>query len=82
MLWFSDLRNYTRISDSADPEQIIPLLNDYADAVVSAIHEHSGDVLKLIGDGVLAIFPGRRIAPAPARPRSKPRSRRARRSRR
>jgi adenylate cyclase len=57
VLWFSDLRNYTRISDTSEPEQIIPLLNDYADAVVSAIHEHSGDVLKLIGDGVLAIFP-------------------------
>ena len=57
VLWFSDLRDYTRISDSAEPEQIIPLLNDYADAVVSAIHAHSGDVLKLIGDGVLAIFP-------------------------
>ena len=57
VLWFSDLRNYTRISDSAPPEQIIPLLNDYADAIVSAIHDNSGDVLKLIGDGVLAIFP-------------------------
>jgi adenylate cyclase len=57
VLWFSDLRNYTRISDAAPPEQIIPLLNDYADAIVSAIHENGGDVLKLIGDGVLAIFP-------------------------
>jgi adenylate cyclase len=57
VLWFSDLRNYTRISDSAPPEQIIPLLNDYAEAIVSAIHDHHGDVLKLIGDGVLAIFP-------------------------
>jgi adenylate cyclase len=57
VLWFSDLRNYTRISDTAPPEQIIPLLNDYAEAVVTAIHENSGDVLKLIGDGVLAIFP-------------------------
>jgi adenylate cyclase len=57
VLWFSDLRNYTRISDTSSPEQIIPLLNDYADAVVSAIHQHDGDVLKLIGDGVLAMFP-------------------------
>jgi len=57
VLWFSDLRNYTRISDTSPPEQIIPLLNDYADAVVSAIHQNAGDVLKLIGDGVLAIFP-------------------------
>jgi len=56
VLWFSDLRGYTRITDTAPPEQIIPLLNDYADAVVSAIHEEGGDVLKLMGDGVLAIF--------------------------
>ncbi|MGB7950967.1 MAG: adenylate/guanylate cyclase domain-containing protein [Candidatus Binatia bacterium] len=56
VLWFSDLRNYTRISDSADPEQIIPLLNEYASAILSAIHGHDGDVLKLIGDGTLAIF--------------------------
>jgi adenylate cyclase len=59
VLWFSDLRGYTRISDTAPPEQIIPLLNDYADAIISAIHQHGGDVLKLIGDGVLAIFPAR-----------------------
>src|SRR5215471_13989908 len=38
-LWFSDLRGYTRITDTASPEQIIPLLNDYADAVVTAIHD-------------------------------------------
>jgi adenylate cyclase len=64
VLWFSDLRNYTRISDASPPDQIIPMLNDYADAVVSAIHDNAGDVLKLIGDGVLAIFPaeGRRNA--------------------
>jgi adenylate cyclase len=57
VLWYSDLRSYTRISDTSPPEEIIPLLNDYADAIVSSIQEHSGDVLKLIGDGVLAIFP-------------------------
>jgi adenylate cyclase len=57
VLWFSDLRDYTRISDTAPPEQLIPMLNDYADVIVSAIHWQGGDVLKLIGDGVLAIFP-------------------------
>jgi adenylate cyclase len=55
VIWFSDLRGFTRITDSA-PEQIIPLLNDYADVIVSAIHAQGGDVLKLIGDGILAIF--------------------------
>jgi adenylate cyclase len=56
-IWFSDLRGFTRITDTT-PEQVIPLLNDYADAIVSAIHDHDGDVLKLIGDGTLAIFAG------------------------
>jgi adenylate cyclase len=55
VIWFSDLRGFTRITDST-PEEIIPLLNDYADVIVSAIHTHGGDVLKLIGDGILAIF--------------------------
>jgi adenylate cyclase len=57
VLWFSDLRDYTRISDASAPELLIPMLNDYADVIVSAIHWQGGDVLKLIGDGVLAIFP-------------------------
>jgi adenylate cyclase len=56
VLWFSDLRSYTRITDAAAPEHIIPLLNDYAGAVISAIHDAGGDVLKLLGDGSLAIF--------------------------
>ncbi len=55
VIWFSDLRGFTRITQST-PEQVIPLLNDYADVVISAIHAHGGDVLKLIGDGILAIF--------------------------
>ena len=56
VLWFSDLQSYTRISDTADPGELIPLLNDYAGAIISAIYDDGGDVLKLIGDGVLAIF--------------------------
>ena len=55
-LWFSDLRSFTTITDTAKPTEIIPLLNDYAEAIITAIHEAGGDVLKLIGDGTLAIF--------------------------
>jgi adenylate cyclase len=36
VLWFSDLRGFTRITDTASPGQIIPLLNDYAEAVITA----------------------------------------------
>jgi adenylate cyclase len=56
VLWYSDLRGFTGITDQAAPQQIIPLLNDYAEAVISAIYDNGGDVLKLIGDGILAIF--------------------------
>ena len=56
VLWFSDLRSFTTITDTARPGDIIPLLNDYADAVITSIQENGGDVLKLIGDGTLAIF--------------------------
>jgi adenylate cyclase len=58
VLWFSDLRGFTRITDTNPPESIIALLNDYAEAVIRSIHEEGGDVLKLIGDGTLAIFTG------------------------
>ena len=55
VVWFSDLRGFTQITDT-EPKQAIPLLNDYSDTIFLAIHQHGGDVLKLIGDGTLAIF--------------------------
>jgi len=56
VIWYSDLRGYTKITDTAAPDEIIPLLNDYAAAVIGAVRGAGGEVLKLIGDGVLAIF--------------------------
>src|SRR3982074_647262 len=56
VLWFSDLRGSTAISEGIGPDEIIPFLNDYAQAAIEAIHDAGGDVLKLIGDGVLAMF--------------------------
>ena len=56
VLWFSDLRGSTAISENIEPDEIIPFLNDYAQAAIDAIHDSGGDVLKLIGDGVLAMF--------------------------
>ncbi|KAA2236842.1 adenylate/guanylate cyclase domain-containing protein [Salinarimonas soli] len=56
VLWFSDLRGYTGVADRIAPELLIPFLNDYADAIITAIHEAGGDVLKLMGDGTLAVF--------------------------
>ncbi|MEH2469455.1 class 3 adenylate cyclase [Nitrobacteraceae bacterium AZCC 2299] len=64
VLWFSDLRGSTAISESIGPDEIIPFLNDYAEASIAAIHDSGGDVLKLIGDGVLAMFTGDDMARA------------------
>jgi adenylate cyclase len=56
VLWFSDVRGSTKIAESIAPAEIIPFLNDYAEASINAVHEAGGEVLKLIGDGVLAMF--------------------------
>jgi len=56
VLWFSDVRGSTKIAESIAPAEIIPFLNDYAEASINAIHDAGGEVLKLIGDGVLAMF--------------------------
>jgi adenylate cyclase len=75
VVWFNDLRGFTRITDTA-AEQVIPLLNDYSDAIFLAIHEHGGEVLKLIGDGTPAISPPK-TACTPAARHCPPRSPRA-----
>jgi adenylate cyclase len=64
VLWFSDLRGSTAISEAIEPDEIIPFLNDYAQAAIDAIHDAGGEVLKLIGDGVLAMFTGEDMATA------------------
>ena len=64
VLWFSDLRGSTAISESIEPDEIIPFLNDYAQASIDAIHDAGGEVLKLIGDGVLAMFTDQNMAAA------------------
>jgi adenylate cyclase len=64
VLWFSDLRGSTSITESIPPDEIIPFLNDYAQAAIDAIHDSGGDVLKLIGDGVLAMFTGENLSHA------------------
>jgi adenylate cyclase len=64
VLWFSDLRGSTAISESIEPDEIIPFLNDYAQAAIEAVHDAGGEVLKLIGDGVLAMFTSDNMAVA------------------
>lgn len=52
-----DLRDFTKISDNWPRDDVIDLLNDYFDAMSEPIARHGGEILKFIGDGLLAIFP-------------------------
>jgi adenylate cyclase len=52
-----DLRDFTKISDNWPRDDVIDLLNDYFDAMSAPIARHGGEILKFIGDGLLAIFP-------------------------
>ena len=52
-----DLRDFTHISDNWPRDDVIDLLNGYFDAMSEPIARHGGEILKFIGDGLLAIFP-------------------------
>jgi len=56
-IWLSDMRGFTTLSERLPPQELIDLLNRYFGAQVPAILEHGGEVLKFMGDGLLAIFP-------------------------
>jgi adenylate cyclase len=56
VIWFSDMQGYTALTERIESDQIITLLDDYAEVAITAIHSAGGDVLKLMADGVLAIF--------------------------
>ena len=57
VLWSSDLRGFTTRSDRLPGQQMIAILDALFDAQATAIHKYGGEILKFIGDGLLAIFP-------------------------
>jgi adenylate cyclase len=56
-IWLSDLRGFTALSDRLPAETVVDILNNYFDCQVAAIRTHGGEVLKFMGDGLLAVFP-------------------------
>jgi adenylate cyclase len=56
IVWLCDLRNFTRLSDHLPGGHVIAILNAYFERVVREIHSRKGEVLKFMGDGLLAIF--------------------------
>ncbi len=53
---FADMEGFTAISEQADPEQVLALVNRYHDLVVGVIQQHSGMIDKFLGDGLMALF--------------------------
>ena len=56
-IWLSDMRGFTSRSDQLPPQAMIDMLNRYFDCQVPSIIAHGGEVLKFMGDGLLAMFP-------------------------
>ncbi len=57
VLWTCDLRAFTEISEREPLEDVIVLLDDYFEAVGRPVEDRGGEILKFIGDALLAIFP-------------------------
>ena len=56
VLFFCDLRGFTALADGMDRHRLIALLDDYFDAIAGPVADHGGQVLKFMGDGLLATF--------------------------
>jgi adenylate cyclase len=57
VIWYCDLRGFTRASDTLSRDAVIALLNDYFDTMGKIVTEGGGEILKFMGDGMLAMFP-------------------------
>jgi adenylate cyclase len=57
IIWFSDMRGFTEMSAKMSPRTIIDTLNELFDCQVGPIEKRGGEILKFIGDGLLALFP-------------------------
>lgn len=57
VILFCDLREFTRLSSALSEQDLLDLLNNYFQVVVEAVEDQEGEVLKFIGDAILAIFP-------------------------
>ena len=56
VIWINDLRGFTAASESLERDELLALLNDYFEILVQAVLAEHGEVLKFIGDGMLAVF--------------------------
>ena len=56
VIWFSDLRGFTRLTDTIPRDELIEILDDYLEAMARPVQSNHGQILKFMGDGLLATF--------------------------
>ncbi len=56
-IWFSDLRDFTALTESLPPERLLGMLNSYFELVAAAVTSRGGEILRFIGDAMLIVFP-------------------------
>lgn len=56
-LWYCDMRGFTGLGDRLSPQALVALLDGYFEALAGPISEQGGEILKFVGDALLAIFP-------------------------
>ena len=56
VIWYADIRGFTPISDAAPGRVVVELLNEVFEILTASLRPRGGQVLKFIGDGMLAIF--------------------------
>lgn len=59
VIWFCDLRGFTKLGDSMPASELVALLDQYFECVAGPIEDQGGEILKFVGDAVLAIFPSK-----------------------
>lgn len=66
VIWYSDMRDSTRLADTLPAEEFLTTVNSYFECTAGAVLANGGEVLRFIGDAVLAIFPIRDADPKSA----------------
>ena len=56
-VWFSDLRDFTRLTENLPTQSLLEMLNDYFEFVAAAVTARGGEILRFIGDAMLIVFP-------------------------
>ena len=56
-IWISDLRDFTPLTETLEPKDLLALLNSYFEAVAAAVTARGGEILSFIGDAMLVVFP-------------------------